>query len=142
MEYYVQAFDINTISPTDEFPIPKSVVNMANMGWKRCKIGDYWSADTKDYPTISASAITFTHSQTNPTGYCQAWAISKPIQVENQINYGTDKGKGIKSFIDNALTTYQFTYNTPGKYTVTFVAKNATAEGSKELVRELEIIVQ
>ena len=37
------------------------------------------------------------------------------------------------------LENYGFSYSNPGDYTATFVVKNATIEGSKEIVREIQI---
>ncbi|ADY50609.1 hypothetical protein Pedsa_0020 [Pseudopedobacter saltans DSM 12145] len=53
-----------------------------------------------------------------------------------------DKSKTIKAYLDEMKSTYKYKFSRPGTYIVTFIAKNANGKGSKEVVKEIEIVVK
>ena len=71
----------------------------------------------------------------------EAWAISKPLHMPDQINTGPDYGTGIKGFSDPTMKSYQHVYNTAGTYTVTFLVSNANIDSRKESTQMLTINV-
>lgn len=62
------------------------------------------------------------------------WMITKPFIINSRI---PDSGVGIKNIANNALQTYNYTYQSPGVYVVTFIARNSNIEHSSEIVREV-----
>lgn len=70
----------------------------------------------------------------------ETWVISKPI-VEGKVDLGPDKSISIKGMNLDALDDYTYTYKTPGKYSVYFVAKNHNIDGEKTVVRQLELTI-
>ena len=68
--------------------------------------------------------------------------ISAPVPLTNEVNVGCDYGVGIKSFVDEPLKEYTYTYSKPGTYDVCFVAAKVDHEGTrKETVRNLKVVV-
>ena len=80
-------------------------------------------------------------SQYKPAVDINMWAVSGPISRPGDLNLGRDKGVGIKTLADPQMRKYYYTYNTPGTYKVAFVGVNASVEGRKEIVREVELKV-
>ncbi len=80
-------------------------------------------------------------SQFQPETDLSMWAISGPICRPDDMNFGRDKGSGIKSLADPQMTSFYYTYESPGNYDVTFVAINANMDGSREIVRHVGIEV-
>lgn len=68
----------------------------------------------------------------------KAWTISKKI---DPLAVSPDLGTPIKS-LDMVFPSYTYRYDTPGEYTVTFVARNANAWNTKSVVKEVKIIVK
>lgn len=65
------------------------------------------------------------------------WVISRTIDLKK---IKKDAGIAIKSVVQN-LTSYKYTYSTPGTYLVTFVGRNNYVKDSKQQVREVTITV-
>lgn len=65
------------------------------------------------------------------------WMISSPITL-NMID--PDEGETIKGFIDY-LPSYEYTFENPGTYTVTFIASNASHMGSSQVVRDVTVTI-
>lgn len=70
----------------------------------------------------------------------EVWAVSKKFDI-GEIDLGTDKGVGLKQYIDPPISQHTTTYNAAGTYKVVFVASNTTAGDSKQNVKELNIII-
>nr|WP_190312579.1 DUF5017 domain-containing protein [Sphingobacterium chuzhouense] len=64
------------------------------------------------------------------------WAITAPIALTS---ISPDLGLGIKAYNDDWLRNYQFIYNNPGTFTVSFVATNSAYANTKIVVKEMEI---
>lgn len=65
------------------------------------------------------------------------WVISTPKPLNNVAN---DKGVVIKN-LQNYLHSYEYTWDTPGTYTVTFVGRNENYASSSEMVKEMTITI-
>lgn len=65
------------------------------------------------------------------------WMISAPITL-NMID--PDEGETIKGFIDY-LPSYEYTFENPGTYTVTFIASNASHIGQSQEVKEVTVTI-
>ncbi len=76
------------------------------------------------------------------TAFKEGWAISLPIYPAEEINLGRDYGVPIKALIDPPLTSYSVTYEEPGTYIATFVAVNASVYGKKEIIKQVNILVE
>lgn len=68
-----------------------------------------------------------------------AWAVSGPIRKLDAVNYGPDKGIGIKAVADPIMTFYEYEFSAPGEYLVTFVAKKVDMNRHKEVVKQIKI---
>lgn len=67
------------------------------------------------------------------------WAISAPFLP------GTvtpDNPLTIKTYLNRMESSFKYKFSNPGTYKVNFVAQNVNAEDKKELVKEIEIIVE
>lgn len=71
----------------------------------------------------------------------ECWAVSGPIHAAAEINTGVDKAIPVKSVADPNKSSWRYTYNTPGEYTLTFVAANSSVYGRKEVIKEFKITV-
>lgn len=92
--------------------------------------------------SITSSLIELQGPLEEATRQVEHWAISVPFQKNSTMNLGPDRPYAIKGFSDAELTEYSHVYEKPGKYTVTFVAFNATALDKKEVIKQLNITVK
>jgi len=99
----------------------------------------------QDHPTttprVTESAIIWDGVFTT-TSFKEGWAVSLPIYRASKINLGSDHGTPVKALIDPPLALYSSTYETPGIYTATFVAVNASIYGEKEVIKQIHITVE
>ena len=65
------------------------------------------------------------------------WLISNPILINSR---PADKGVGIKKMSVD-MESYNYTFNTSGTYTVTFVARNSNIEHFSEIIKVFVITV-
>lgn len=112
------------------------------------KIADYTLVYDKHFTdsslmnsSITSSLITLRVPNTMPLDTVQVWAISNPILLQSYEN-GPDRGVPVKGFRDDAVRAYEYIFNTPGNYTVTFVAKNSNVyDESSEIIRQVELSI-
>ena len=64
-----------------------------------------------------------------------AWVISRPIPLNKVVN---DKGTVIKN-LQNYLHSFEYTWDEPGTYTVTFVGINANVAATSRQIHEMTI---
>ncbi len=65
------------------------------------------------------------------------WCISTPMPLSKVAN---DKGDVIKD-LQNYMDSYEYTWNEPGTYTVTFVGVNSNYAGASKVVKEFTITI-
>lgn len=112
------------------------------------KIADYKLVYDKHFTdsslmnsSITSSLITLRVPNTMPLDTVQVWAISNPILLQSYEN-GPDRGVPVKGFRDDAVRAYEYIFNTPGNYTVTFVARNSNVYGeSSEISKQIELSI-
>lgn len=69
------------------------------------------------------------------------WGITTPMYF-NTIDLGYDRAIALKDQVkESALTTYSYTYTTPGIYKATFVASTNNITHRKEVVREVTLTI-
>lgn len=125
-------------SKADEVNAVEEVVTHAKAGWSFVMSG---FGNSEKIPEVATSYLWF-DCDTGITNDLECWAISAPIPLTNHVNVGCDYGVGIKSFVDEPLKKYTYTYSKPGTYDVWFVAANVDHEGTrKETVRNLKVVV-
>lgn len=79
----------------------------------------------------------FIHSSSAGTAAKYSWLVSN-LFVVNACS--PDAGTGLKN-ITQSLDSYQYTYNTPGTYTATFVGTNSNFKKETSAVREYTVVV-
>lgn len=72
----------------------------------------------------------------------EGWAISDPIELSEAINAGHDRSISIKTIGDPVMRAYNYYFETPGTYTVTFEAINANANGQKSVTAQKTITIE
>ena len=65
------------------------------------------------------------------------WAISRPMPLNKVEN---DKGVAIKN-LQNYLHSFEYTWDEPGTYTVTFVGTNSNYAGASQKIQQMTITV-
>jgi len=88
--------------------------------------------------TVSSTTLTLRGNATDLVSETEDWAVSKGFYA---FSATPDTGIPIKNYSANPLSGYEHVFTAPGTYTVSFIARNATINGSKESVRELKITV-
>ena len=86
--------------------------------------------------TITATSVRYVGGAANAPDN-DAWVIARPADLSF---VPRDLGTTIKD-INLKLTSYDYTFTTPGTYKVVFVAGNLNIENAKTIVRELTITV-
>lgn len=71
----------------------------------------------------------------------EGYAISGPILPREDIDLGTDLPNPIKSIQQENMTKYTYSYDKPGEYTVTFVGRNTSFKGERQIVKQLHVQV-
>lgn len=79
----------------------------------------------------------FIHSTPANTPLMYAWLVTN-LMVVNGCT--PDSGTAIKS-LHQSLSAYNYTYNTPGTYTATFVATNGNYKQETSVVKEYTVVV-
>lgn len=72
--------------------------------------------------------------------HTENWAISKPIHI-NEVDLGPDWSTPVKGIANSKIEEYRYTYTKPGNYTAYFIATNASIEGRKDVIREINITI-
>lgn len=119
------------------------ILTHATAGWNFVKSGypDEKEKPDSKFPEVAQAYLWF-DCDTGITNELVCWAVSAPVLLENKVNIGCDYGVGIKSFVDEPLKKYTYTYSKPGEYDVCFVAANVDHEGvRKETVKKLKVVV-
>lgn len=68
------------------------------------------------------------------------WAVSKPIHID-EVDLGPDWSVAIKGIANSKLEEFRYTYTKPGTYIAYFIATNATIDGRKDVVKEINITI-
>ena len=132
--------DVNVLGDIDG--VEERLYDISEMGWK-IVIGEGYDESGQDkgnLPKVDVNKITM-QSAFKPSNDKTAWAVSGPIRKLDVVNYGPDKGVGIKALADPIKTSYEYKYSAPGEYQVTFVAKKIDSDRQKEVVRQLKLII-
>lgn len=115
----------------------RAVNPQADMGFRHVRLSDerYIGSGTG----VDATTIRFqaANDQTDLARNIEVWCISQPIDASRT---ATDKGEPIRS-LTVPSDSYVHVFTEAGTYTVTFVARNANAWNTEELVREIVIEV-
>lgn len=67
----------------------------------------------------------------------EGWAIAKPIEPDGL----KSSPAPIKAMIDSQMQSYDYTFLTPGEYSVTFEAANANRFDNKKVTRTVQITI-
>lgn len=87
---------------------------------------------------IATNRLTFfPDASTEKTKDVEVWMVSQKV---TPTKVDPDRGIAIKS-TNAKLASYQYTYDTPGTYTATFIATNANMWDSSRVLREVTVTV-
>lgn len=134
VSYNIQSFLINGVSESGT----SVLYSFADCNWKMALSESF--ADDTVRPDINTTRVLM-RSDYRPTSDRNSYFVAGPFYLQDEINTGPDRAVGIKSVASPMLTSYNHTYETPGKYTVTFVASNANVYGRRDVVKHIEITV-
>lgn len=95
-------------------------------------------SESRGNTNVSATTILFQPSNSPNPEYLDYWCISQPVDASK---VSPDTGEPIRS-LTIPVDSHTVKYDTSGTYTVTFVARNANAWNSAEVVREIVIEVK
>ncbi len=88
--------------------------------------------------SMTSTRLTFLSNNVNRANTLDIWAITQPIDV---FKTDPDKGLVIKNISQNRLESHLHVYDTPGTYTATFTASNATVYGQSTVAKEVIVTV-
>ncbi len=137
--FNIQGFKINGVTPIGT----EEAYTFGDCNWQVVLNKDSYS-DVKStyYPDVNTKRILMRSTKTaNPVKDKEAWIVGGPFYKMSSLNMGPDRAVAIKANSDPMPSLYQYTFETPGEYTVTFVGINASVYGRKEVVREVRIKV-
>ncbi|MBO5685318.1 MAG: DUF5017 domain-containing protein [Alistipes sp.] len=123
--------NFNLYTRCEEVNATETLASQAKAGWQLVKKG--YEADTAYAPEVTSTMVWFDCDGGEPANANEriCWAVSAPIAIKHEVNIGCDYGVGIKSFAEEAVTSYTYTYATPGVYDVYVTAANVDHEGSR-----------
>ena len=133
--YSIQSFKVDGISSAGS----TTVYPFADCHWTIVKTSSYDDNRRQD-PDVNTTRILL-RSEFEPLSDKECYAIGGPFYRQEALNTGHDLATGIKSLAEPMPATYTHTYDTPGTYTVTFVARNTSVYGKKEVVESIEVRV-
>jgi len=132
--YNVQSFRVDGVTDAGS----STLYPFADCNWKMALGYPLESEGVK--PDINTTRLLM-RCDYRPAGDRDSYFIAGPFYRHGEINTGPDMAVGIKSISTPMLAEYKHTYEKAGKYTVTFVAANASVYGRRETVRSIEITV-
>lgn len=91
---------------------------------------------------VVSNSLEFRANLIDKEAETEDWAVSKQLEFTSQIDLPSDWGVCIKGINDEAMSSYSHSFSEPGNYTVVFVAINANAIDSKEVVRKIELSIE
>ncbi len=105
------------------------VADMSNVGWREISVKN---SDRKW--AIAVDQIKIGGGPAN-TPDNEDWAVTKPLNLSK---VQPDIGFALKN-ITTKMTEYEYIYDTPGDYVVTFIATNARVGEEKSVIKELNL---
>lgn len=100
-----------------------------------------WNANTGgpiiDYPSKNQGYFGFVGGRSSGSKKVDVWWITEPFSL-NLVD--PDQGEVIKGFEDH-LDHFEYVFDNPGTYKVSFIGSNASHLGSSSVVREVDVIV-
>ncbi len=129
--WWVNKFDIKTTT-TDGQVLP--VASISSAGWTPVKVLTTspvnWVFGTDNILKFQGGGAT--------VGSNQVWAVSNGL---NLTKVQPDAGVALKN-MSTRMDNYNYTYNTVGTYTVTFVASNINVYGESKTIKEVQVTIE
>ncbi len=131
-KWVISTFDVTNVLPDGS---TGTVSSMATT---------YWSAFNVKGPAVAwvipatVTNITITGGAVANSDENEDWIVTKPLILTKMT---PDTGLPIQNIGGITLTGYDYTFSSPGKYKVTFVAFNNSRDEQKSVIKELEINV-
>lgn len=113
--------------------------DLTNAGFR---IVDGNAATAPTTSSVVATRITMQGNAFTPANdpQTECWAVSRSLNA-GKIDTGPDYPVGIKGVANPTLTSYTYKYAKAGTYKVYFVAANANAYESKQVVKEVDVTI-
>ncbi|MBP3483314.1 MAG: DUF5017 domain-containing protein [Alistipes sp.] len=132
--YNIQSFRVNGVTDAGS----SILYPFADCNWKMALGYPLENEGVK--PDINTTRVLM-RCDFRPASDRDSYFIAGPFYRHGEINTGPDMAVGIKSISTPMLASYRHTYEKAGKYTVTFVASNASVYGRRQVVRTMDITV-
>jgi hypothetical protein len=125
---------VNNLLVKTTFPdgTTNTLANQSTAGWTFVNV-----ANTANTWAVTGADIIFRPNST--LAYSEDWAVTGALTPDKT---NPDTGVPIKNYSNNRMDEYSYIFNTPGTYTVTFVAINEEIDGRGDIVRQINIVVQ
>lgn len=129
--WIVPAFSANTLLPDGT---KLTIANRQNAGWTGISVKN----DASVWIVRASDLVIIGGGKNAPEN--EDWFVSRPLYFDK---VSPDVGLPIQYISSNKLSEYRFAgYTTPGTYSVTFVASNASVDELRPVVRQLTINVE
>jgi len=130
--WFLRTFNVNNVLPEGRTSV---IAAIGQVGWVAVDVKNptvVWGVPTTGQVTINGTNTGFVNDDN------EDWVISRPFDLSA---VSADTGLGLKT-ATTTLNEYNYAYTLPGTYVVTFIAKNASKDEIKSIVKQLTITVE
>lgn len=148
--WYVQSLLVKSLAPSVNGQ-PVLITDHEHSGFQ---IINQYPVDAPSLSNVAATRITFLGNAFRIPGdslyvpnspyndpQTETWAISKALN-KNPITLARDFSIAVKGINTDAITSFAYTYNTPGTYKAYFIGSNSNIEQTKTVIKELQLEIQ
>lgn len=120
-------------------------LNFADQAAAAFRMADENASKVPSLSAITSSRITLESNLYDPATPApdiagEVWAVSAPIALD-KVNLGPDYSTPLKSITGARLLEHKYVYSKAGNYKAVFVASNNSIDGSKAVVKELQLTI-
>ncbi|RZK43418.1 MAG: DUF5017 domain-containing protein [Pedobacter sp.] len=130
--WFIRTFNVNNVLPEGRTSVVSAI---AQVGWVAVDVKNpsvVWAVPATGQATINGTGTDAINVDN------EDWLISRAFNLSA---VSADIGTGLKT-ATTTLSNYTYTYTTPGNYTATFIATNASKDDSKQIVRQIALTIE
>ncbi|RZL47799.1 MAG: DUF5017 domain-containing protein [Pedobacter sp.] len=130
--WFLRTFNVNNVLPEGRTSV---IAAIGQVGWVGVDVKNpsvVWGVPTTGQVTINGTGTDAINTDN------EDWVISRAFNLSS---VSADTGLGLKT-ATTVLTDYAYTYTTPGTYTVTFIATNASRDDSSQIVKQIKLTIE